>query len=213
MERGWKTREEHNFEEAEKLLNEAKDIFEREGDWFNVTECLNHLAYNKKTQAQNMLTEGYALASESLKIAKEKGTKNVFANRAMLSLSDALGVYEEAINYAKETLETFGEIADRADILSHIATLELRAGDKEKAKETIEEADSLLEKTWDESKAPHIYIWKTRLLGAKALIEYDLGNIEVAKKLAEDGLQLAKEKELKTRVKQLEHLVNFLSSL
>jgi len=47
MEQGWRAREALDFDTAERLLNDAKALFEKSDDWFNVTECLNHLAYTK----------------------------------------------------------------------------------------------------------------------------------------------------------------------
>lgn len=71
----WKVREDFRFDGAEKLLNEVEAIFEQELDFYNVTECLNHLAYNYKLQATKLAEKGFETAKESYEIAKRQNTK------------------------------------------------------------------------------------------------------------------------------------------
>src|SRR3989344_4952232 len=115
MEAGWKLREEWKFEEGEKLLHEAKEIFEEEGDWFNVTECLNHLAYCEKIKATQSSFKGFSLAKESLKVSEDHGTKRVLILRALISLVSSVGNFELAKKYTQEAISGFGEGAAKAD--------------------------------------------------------------------------------------------------
>lgn len=204
MERGWKTREDLDFENAEKLLNEAKDIFEEEEDWFNVTECLNHLAYGEKIRVVHSASKGLELAEEALKTVEEHGTEKVLVLRALLSLSAAAANYERALRYAEEVLDLFDESAAKADILASYASFQLRTGNIEGAKKTINEALSMLGKYWEVEREPHRSIWKVGALKIKAEILYNSGDIEESKKVVEEALEIAKDKDLKTRIVQTE---------
>lgn len=212
MEKGWKAREDHKFEEAEKLLKDAKKIFEKEGDWFNVTECLNHLAYNEKLQAIEKLNKGIDYVHEATEVASKHETKDVFIDRAFTSLYETAGIYEKAIEHARKTLNAYGEGCDKADMLSHISSFELRLGNLQKARETNDKAIEMFENHKSGATEPHRYIWETRLLGNTALIEFHLGNRDKAVEIAKNALEIAEKHNLKTRKSQLELLLEIVNS-
>lgn len=213
MEKGWKAREDHHFEEAEKLLNEAKEIFENEKDWFNVTECLNHLSYNKKIQGEKLLLEGYELSKEALDTAKKYGTKTVLIYRSLLSLAMSLGMFEISSKYSKEFMEQMKSEADRADVLTHIAMINLRTGKINEAEKTIAEAKMLLDKNFETVTEPHRFIWKTKTLLAEALILLNQGNLDKASNIAQEALKIAKDNNLKTRVDQANQIITALDEI
>ena len=212
MEKGWKAREAHDFERSEKLLISAKKEFEELGDWFNVTECLNHLAYLHKSLALKEGQEGLELARESLRVAKEKGTKTASVFRALLSLLDSAGNFEEAKLYVKELMEKVKNVAVRGDAKSHLAKFTLRSGDKVNAKVLIEEAIKDINEGWELERMPHKAIWLTGALMTKALINFNSGNLKEAKKDLEKAEEFAKQSESKSRIYQVSELKRFLSS-
>ena len=199
MEQGWKAREALDFEKADELLNKAMQLFEKNADWFNVTECLNHLAYNEKVKAVHTLDSGIKLAEKSLKTAEENGTKKVLLLRALASLSEAVGNFEVAIKYAKEFVELMQKPEDKADMNAHIAFYLLRTGKPEEALELMNDSILILEKNESEVQEPHISIWLTNAMIKKGCILYDLGKLDEAKKIGEEALKIVKEKDLKTR--------------
>ena len=211
MEQGWKAREALDFETADKLLNQAKNIFEKNEDWFNVTECLNHLAYTQKLRAVVELDKGFKLISEATEIAKSKNTKEFLILRASMSLLDAKGNYEKAKIIAEQLLEKAEKPNVKADFLSHLATFNLRTGNINKAKELIAQADKFMQDSEDIEKDPVKSIWKCKILLTKALVEYNNQSFDQARKLAKEALVLAKEKGLKTRFNQAEELLELLN--
>lgn len=206
MEQGWKTREELKFDEAENLLNQAKDIFEEEGDWFNVSECINHLAILEKLKAVHHNLIGMRYAQEADKIARENETERKLVLRALMSLANSSGLFEQALKWGIEALPLFTKDTDRADILAHIATFQLRTGDTSKALTTIKEAEFLMEKGYEEQGEPHRSIWKSKILLTKALILFNNGELSDAKTCFNEGYSIAKDQKLKTRLAEAEAL-------
>ncbi len=211
MEKGWKARENHEFEKAESLLHEALEAFKNEEDWFNTTECLNHLAYSKKIQAGVLADEGFDLAKQSLDIAKREGAKEVHVYRALLSLARMQGNYEKMLDYSQRCLELYDKPLNKADIMSHIARAQLRTGYLEKALETVEEALNLFEKHWEEERDPHRTIWKTSALFVKGLILYNQGAKQEAEKIGREALELAESIDNKTRTSQAENFLDLFN--
>ena len=91
MEEGWKAREDLHFEEAEKKLTQAKKLFEEQEDFYNASECLNHLSILKKMRGMELLREAVRLGLESLKLNEEKGNKTILSNRVVASSLKTLG--------------------------------------------------------------------------------------------------------------------------
>jgi len=160
MEKGWKAREILKFKKAEKLLYKANKMFEEESDWFNVTEALNHLAYNEKLKAVHHNLKGMKYAEESEKIANLYKTDNMLVLRALMSLGNSSGQYEKALKWAAKALPLFTKDTDKADIKSHIALFQLRTGQKDKALNTIEQAESLMKNGYTTEGEPHRSIEK-----------------------------------------------------
>lgn len=206
MERGWKTREELNFDEAEPLLKEAKTIFEQEKDWFNVTECLNHLAILEKLRAVHHNLAGMRYAEEANKVATKNNTERKLVLRALMSLASSAGLFERALKWGQEAIPLFTKDTDRADILSHIANFQMRTGNISSALESIKEAELLMGKGYEDQREPHRSIWKSKILLTKALILYNNGNDTDAKKCFEEGYSIAKNQELKTRIAEAKAL-------
>ncbi len=211
MEAGWRAREDHNFDAAETLLNQAKEIFEQEEDWFNFTECLNHLAYTYKLKAMQNSDRAIELAKESMEMAGEKKTKRLHALRALISAYETAGLFEPCINLAKEYIELQDNTAAKADMQSHLATFLMRTGNINGGLEMVETSLQNLERGGDSGRDPHKSIWKTRALKEQALILHNLGRTQEATEKVEQALKIAKEKDLKTRMSQLEtikHIIN-----
>ncbi len=210
MEKGWKAREDLHFEEAEKILHEVRDLFEKDKDWFHVTEALNHLAYNEKLKAVHQNLRGLELAEESMQVAKKHKIEKMLILRALMSLANSSGNYERALKYGLEALPLFKKPADKADILSHIATFQLRTGRVRDAFRTIKKAEGIFKKAKKKTKDPHRSIWESKILLTKALIMYNRNQLKRAKKLGEKALKLAKNKDLKTRKEEVRTFLKLL---
>jgi len=207
MEEGWKARENLEFEKAEKLLNQAMALFEKNDDWFNVTEALNHLAYTEKLKAVHHNLKGMEYAKKSERIAKEHFTKKVLILRALMSLANSSGLFEQALKWGYECLEEFSKPLPRSDILSHIATFQLRTGKLSEAEKVINEAESLMEQHFDEENEPHRSIWKSKILATKGLILYNKDDIKGARKYLKEALDIAEKQDLKTRVAEIKAMM------
>lgn len=202
MKQGWIAREAHEFQEAHRLLQEALEDFKEDNDWFNVTECLNHLAYSEKIQAVLHLDKGLNLAEESLDLAEDNNVKKAHIYRALLSLTTASCQFEKTLIYGEKCLALYDDPLNRADVLSHMARAQLRTGDIAVAKETIETALNLLEENSSNAEEPHLSIWKASALITKGFVLYNLGKISEARKIGRAALELAQKADLKTRHKQ-----------
>ena len=97
--------------------------------------------------------------------------------------------------------------AARSEMLADLAFNLMRRGKINEGKEQIELAQKELEEGWNQERMPHKMIWKTKLLNYQSLIEYNLGNTDRAKELAEEMLKLAKENDLKTRSEEAKSLL------
>ena len=208
MEEGWKSRENLNFEQAEKKLTKAKKLFEEQEDFYNASECLNHLSILKKMRGMELLREAVRLGLESLKLNEEKGNKTILSKRAVASSLKTLGEFEKAEKYIKAVVENMKENSTaRSEMRTDLAFNLMRRGKINEAKEQIELAQKELEEGWENERFPHKVIWKTKLLNYRSLIEYNLGNIDIAKELAEEMHKLAKENDLKTRLEEAKSLL------
>jgi len=212
MEQGWHARENLEFAKAEKLLTKAKALFEQAEDWFNVTECLNHLAYTQKLKAAQTTNAGLKFVEDALAIAKTKNTKDILIKRALVSLLDTVGEFEQALNDAQQLLENTTKPANKADILTHIAYFELRTGKLEKAHKTITAALTLIIEGWHTEKDPIRSVWKTRILLTQGLILYNKNKLTEAHASATEALQIAKAQDLKTRITQANDLIKLINS-
>jgi tetratricopeptide (TPR) repeat protein len=211
MELGWKAREKLEFEKAEELLTEAKNIFTMKSDWYNVTECLNHLAYTHKLKSAQELGKGMLLIEEATSISKEQTTKEQAILRAKMSLLSAKGNYENALKTAEKLATLTTKPINKADVLQHIATFQLRTGRISEALKSVQEAELLLEQGWEAESEPHRSIWKVSVLLVKGLILYNLGNITEATQIGNVALQIAKAKDLKTRINQVNEFLEMLN--
>lgn len=210
MEKGWQARENHEFEKAEELLTQAKSIFEREEDWFNVTECLNHLALSYKLQSIKLADKSVQTALASLETAKTNNTKTNLIYRNLMSAYDSAGNFEMALIYCEKCLEDTSKPIIKGDLLSHKATYEMRIGKLNDAQTTIETALKLIEDGWQDEVEPHRSIWKCRSLLAKAIILFNANQIDKAKSAANEALQIAKSNNLKTRIEQAQNIVDLI---
>jgi tetratricopeptide (TPR) repeat protein len=210
MEHGWKARENLEFDQAEKLLAEAKQIFEENGDWYNVTECLNHLAYSYKLRAVHNNLQGLELAKQAEALAIKHSTKKTSVLRALLSLANSSGLFEQARMYCTEALALQGKPAPKADLMVHLALIEMRTGNLTKALQTVNEAEQLLLDNFETERDPHRSIWLTNVYGTKAVILYNQNELDQAKNYLAKALEIATDKDLKTRVKTLKELEYFI---
>lgn len=207
MELGWKARENLEFDKAEELLKEALEMFEEAGDWFNVTEALNHLAYTQKLRAEQYNFQGNIYTKRSLGISKQHATKNTSVIRALMSLTSSAGLFEQALYWCRESLKQDLKPLPKADILSHLATFYLRTGDLNRAKEAINEAEQIMEDHESEVENPHRSIWKSRILLTKGIILFDSGDKEKSRAYLEKALETAKSQDLKSRIKEIEQIM------
>ncbi len=212
MERGWKARESLDFELAETLLKEAKSLFAQAKDWYNVTECLNHLAYTYKMQSDQLLNQGIAATQEAESISATRKTKPASVLRAKISLLSAKGLYEEALKTAHQLLKTVDRPANKADVFQHIAMYELRTGHLTQAKKSIAKAEYLLAQGWEEEREPHRSIWKVSILLTKGLIYHNLRNPIEAKKCGKESLIIATTNNLQARAAQAEAFMKTITS-
>jgi tetratricopeptide (TPR) repeat protein len=171
-----------------------------------VTECLNHLAILEKLKAVHHNLYGMHYAEEANVLATEHNTERKLVLRALMSLANSAGLFEKALKWGREALPLFTKDADKADILAHIATFELRTGDIETAVKTIEEAKTLMEKGYETQGEPHRSIWKSKILLTKAIILFNSGDNRTAKECFEEGYEIAKKQNLKTRIAKAEAL-------
>jgi tetratricopeptide (TPR) repeat protein len=207
MEQGWHAREDLRFEEAEDLLNQAYALFIEQEDYFNATECLNHLASTYKLRVGKLMQESINCAEKSLKLSKEKETRSDLVLRELMSVYAAAGQYEWGLPYLQELLDKTEKPANKADYLSHLATFQMRMGDLVSAHTAIIEAEELLEKGWDDEREPHRSIWKVRIILTKALILYNMEDLDRAQGCAHEALAIAKKENLKTRTTQAESVL------
>lgn len=208
MEKGWKARENLEFEKAEKLLSEALMIFEETGDWFNVTEALNHLAYTEKLKAVHHNLKGMEFAKRSMETADKHETKKVLVLRTLMSLANSAGLYEQALKWGNGCLAEFSKPMPKADVLSHIATFQLRTGNLSEAEKSIHKAESLMEEGWEQEAEPHRSIWKSKILATKGLILYNKNDLSEAKKYLTEALSIAEKNDLKTRIAEIKEILN-----
>lgn len=208
MEEGWKARENYEFEKSEKLLVEAKKLFEKLGDWKNVTECLNHLAYLRKTQAFRFNQEAIKYATKSLETANEKSLDAVLCHRANSSILKYAGSYEQAEAHTRTVIDNMSKNpAARADTRTDLAVILMRRGKIDEAKREIDLAEKELEEGWEKERMPHKMVWKTKLLMTSSLINYNLGNITDAKLQVAEAYALAEEHHLKMRLEEAKELL------
>lgn len=211
MEEGWKARENLEFEKAEKLLNKAKEIFEDNEDWFNVTEALNHLAYTEKLNASYHSLKGIKLCKESERISKEHNIKKELILRALMSLTESAGLFEQALKWGNESLSLISKPLARADTLSHIAGFLLRTGKPIDAEKTINEAESIMTQHFENGEEPHRSIWKCKILKTKALILYNKGDLEGADKYLKEALSISEKQDLKTRTAEIKSIMEMFN--
>jgi tetratricopeptide (TPR) repeat protein len=212
MEQGWKARELLDFVTAENLLNQAKEIFKQNEDWFNYTECLNHLAYTKKLKAAAELDEGLILVEEAKQVASEKLTKDTLVLRAEISLLEAKGNFEKAKIIAQKLLETAQKPEVKADALSHLSTFNLRTGNIVEAEELINEAVTQMAMSTVIADDQVINIWRCRLALAQSIIAFNKNDISKALQFANQAKEIAEANALKPRLKQVETILNLIQS-
>ncbi len=205
-------RESFNFDTAEQMLNTAKIAFTEQNDLYNVSECLNHLAYSKKLRAKQILSEGHALAKESFELTSNNNLKQQSSLRCLISLLTPQERYEEELKVCNKLLELTSRPANKGDVLQHIAYSLLRTGKITEANLTIAQSLKMIEEGAKSEPESAINVWKSSSLITKALIEYNLGEIENAKKSAEEALKVAKSSVSKMRVKQAEAVLKLLNS-
>ncbi len=211
LEEGWKARENLDLPTARVKLQESQRVFEEAGEFRLVTESLNHQAYTEKLDATQHAALALELAMESEQVALENGTELVLIYRAVMSCAETAGLYEIGLQYANKMLPLLEKPVLQGDLYSHIATFEMRTGNLEQAKQTIEKGLALLQEGWETEREPHRTIWLLRAHMAKALITYNSGNRDEAVSILQKAKESVKDREdLKPRVQQIEMLLKYL---
>ena len=210
LEEGWKAREALDLDTARIKLQESQQVFEETGEFQLVTESLNHQAYTEKLDAGQHAVLALELAMKSEQIAVEHGVDPVLTYRAVMSTAETAGLFELALQYANKMLPLLDKPILKGDLMSHIATFEMRTGNITKASQSIEQALSLLEEGWETEREPHRTIWKLRALCTKAIIKSNMGEKDEAKNLLENAKRIAENNDLKPRLKQIETLIKHL---
>lgn len=102
-------------------------------------------------------------------------------------------------------------ISAKGDMQSHLASCLLRTGKISHAADTIEESLKNIDAGWDTERDPHRSIWKSKALAVRSLINFNMGNLDEAKELANKSLQIAKSVDATSRIRQVEELIKFLN--
>jgi len=207
MNLGWQAREALHFPKAYGLLNFSKTVFESINDWYNVTECLNHLAYTHKLEGVHHSVEGLKEAELSEQVALTNNTKKGSVYRALMSLASSAGNFELALKYSLQCLNETSKPLPQADVLSHIATFYMRTGNLTEAENTIIKAETLYKDNYSKEEEPHRSIWHTRILFTKAIILFNKGNKEESKKILLEALEIANKQSLATRQVEINNLL------
>lgn len=174
---------------ALKLHNEAKDIFEKEGEKKNVAYVLHNLGIIHFQQGN--YKEAKKLYQMSLKIKEELGDKGGIANTLyqLGFIYEAQGIYEEAVKLNERSLKIYEELEDEAGIAStlhQLGNIQHQQGKYEGALNLYQQSLKTRKKLGDKGGIAYC-------LGQLGILCYSLGNYERAAEFFQECRKLSDE--------------------
>ncbi len=126
----------HDFDTAEKLINEALELFSEDGKLLWIGKCYTQLAYIHRCMGR--FEKAMDFYDKSLEIMKKTGDKNgisIVLNSMAVTYSLS-GDNDKFMKYTKENMKLFRDLGDKnglATVLSNIGIFHGRNGEFQKA--------------------------------------------------------------------------------
>ena len=213
-------RESENYGESAKLYTECLIELLKKSDPEGLIHCLSGQSLIYKIQARQNSLPVYrhlaiAFAKESFAIAeKNQNLDGRVLSTAYSSYADALLMDEnfaESLPIFEKSLSvSTAAVPEKGRLKAHIGSVKYILGDKEEGISLIKEALTDI-RTGDLSTYP-IRVWETGALNVLAKIMAKEANLDEAKKLASESLQIATEHNLSIRKREVEEIIAKLSS-
>ena len=213
-------RESENYGESAKLYTECLIELLKKSDPEGLIHCLSGQSLIYKIQARQNSLPVYrhlaiAFAKESFAIAeKNQNLDGRVLSTAYSSYADALLMDEnfaESLPIFEKSLSvSTAAVPEKGRLKAHIGSVKHILGDKEEGISLIKEALTDI-RTGDLSTYP-IRVWETGALNVLAKIMAKEANLDEAKKLASESLQIATEHNLSIRKREVEEIIAKLSS-
>lgn len=214
-------REKEQFAESAKLYTQCLLELIPDGSPSQTIHCLDgqSLIYKILARKENHLVYRHltlAYAAEAFRIAETNpnNLENNAQSTASISYADALlmdGQIKESLPYFEEALKTStAEKPEEGRIKAHIGGVKYVLGDKEIGINLIREALADI-RTGDLSTYP-VRVWETGALNGLAKIYAKEGNIEEAKRISAESLQIATDHSLSIRKREVEEIIAKISS-
>lgn len=212
-------RESENYGESVKLYTECLIELLKTNDSEGLIHCLSGQSLIYKIQARQNNLPIYrhltiAFAKESFAIAEEnQDLDGRVLSIAYSSYADALLMDENFAAslpiFEKSLSVSTAAIPEKGRLKAHIGIIKYVLGDKEEGITLIKEA--LIDiRTGDLFTYP-IRVWETGALNGFAKIMAKEGNLDEAKKLANESLRIATEHNLSIRKREVEEIIAKLS--
>jgi tetratricopeptide (TPR) repeat protein len=213
-------REAEQYGESSKLYTECLIELININDVEGLIHCLSGqsliykiLVHQNNHQAYRHLAQ--AFAKESFDIAEQNQDLNgrvlsiAYSSYADTLLSD--GKVAESLPLFEKSLSiTTADIPEKGRLKAHIGGIKYMLGEKETGINLIKEALTDI-RTGDLSTYT-IRVWETGALNGLAKINAKEGNLDEAKKLANESLQIATDHNLSIRKREVEEIIAKLSS-
>jgi len=213
-------RESENYGESAKLYTECLIELLKKSDPEGLIHCLSGQSLIYKIQARQNSLPVYrhltiAFAKESFAIAeKNQNLDGRVLSTAYSSYADALLMDEnfaESLPIFEKSLSvSTAAVPEKGRLKAHIGSVKYVLGNKEEGIGLVKEALTDI-RTGDLSTYP-IRVWETGALNVLAKIMAKEGNLDEAKKLASESLQIATEHNLSIRKREVEEIIAKLSS-
>jgi len=213
-------RESENYGESAKLYTECLIELLKKSDPEGLIHCLSGQSLIYKIQARQNSLPVYrhlaiAFAKESFAIAeKNQNLDGRVLSTAYSSYADALLMDEnfaESLPIFEKSLSvSTAAVPEKGRLKAHIGSVKYILGDKEEGISLIKEALTDI-RTGDLSTYP-IRVWETGALNVLAKIMAKEANLDEAKKLASESLQIATEHNLSIRKREVKEIIAKLSS-
>lgn len=214
-------REQEQYSESVELYTESLMELIPDGSPSQIIHCLDGQSLIYKILARKDNHPVYrhlaiAYANEAFTLAEEN--KNNLENNALstsyMGYADALlmdGRAQESLSYFEKAYETStADTPEKGRIKGHIGGVKYVLGEKEIGLNTIKEALADI-RTGDLSSYP-VRVWETGVLNGLAKIYAKEGNLEEAKKVSQESLQIVTEHNLSIRKREVEEIIAKLSS-
>jgi tetratricopeptide (TPR) repeat protein len=177
-----------DYEEARRLYNESRGIYEGLGNQMGIAGTLQQLG--RLSQSQGEFEEARRLYNESLEIAKKLGNQNGIAIslRELGTLAQNRGELEEARRLYNQSLEIDKKLGNQNDIAStlrELGTLAQSKGEIEEARRLYDESLAIKKKLGDQSGI-------ATSLHQLAMLAQDAGGLDEARQLYQESLEIAK---------------------